>query len=259
MSEQVTASQEIFETCYRGRQSALHHAAYMRMGKVLLALAICRRAGIRLDNNRIMDYGFGAGTFFRYCGQSCSLAGVEIDPVNVRDVQQMLQQRGYRQVDLQVIQIDRWSEHPLLQRSYDIFLCSHVLEHLTAPVEFLRIAKRSLARSGKFVGLVPMNERRRDPHHVQTVSFDLVQDWAHNAGMRMVDYIETDHFQYWLQPWQVGETGLVHAFGRAYNLMLGPPATLLGPQIWFALSSAFGVLTQSKPTQAAFVLEAATA
>lgn len=254
MSE-LTASQETFETCYRGRQSALHHAAYMRMGKVLLALDICRRTGISLRDSRIMDYGFGAGTFFRYCDQSCSLAGVELDHVNVRDVQQMLAQRGYPRVDLQAIQIERWSEHPLLQQHYDIFLCSHVLEHLSAPVDFLRIVKRSLAASGKFVGLVPINERRRDPHHVQTVSRQLVHDWARDANMRVVDYIETDHFQYWTQPWQIVEATAGHTIGRAFNLMLGPPATLLGPQIWFALSRGFGVLTASKPTQAAFVLE----
>jgi hypothetical protein len=62
----------------------------MRMAKVLLALYICRKAGISLDRKSIFDYGFGAGTFFRYCPGSSRLSGVEIDPVNVEEVKNML-------------------------------------------------------------------------------------------------------------------------------------------------------------------------
>ena len=254
MSEQAALKQVTFETCYRGRQSAFHHLAYMRMGKVLLALAMCQKAGIRLQDIRVMDYGFGAGTFFRYCAPSCSIAGVEIDPENVQAVRDMLRNRNYPRVDLQVIQIRNWSEHPLLQQEHDVFLCSHVLEHLADPIDFLKIMKKSLAPSGKFVGLVPINERRPDLHHVQTVSRDLVCEWARDAGMRVVEYLETDHFLFWPQPWLIYETGLSQKVGRAISLSLGLPATLLGPRHWFSLSQAFSVLTRSKPTQAAFVL-----
>jgi SAM-dependent methyltransferase len=255
MLEHLMSTQEIFETCYRGRQSALHHAAYMRMSKVLLTLAVCRRAGISLRDNRIIDYGFGAGTFFRYCERSCLIAGVEIDLESVHDVQKMLRGRGYPRVDLQVVQIERWSEHPLLQQEYDLFLCSHVLEHLPSPADFLRTAGGSLAPGGKFVGLVPINERRPDLHHLQAVSRDRVRDWAHEAGMRVIDYVETDHFLFWPQPWLIHERGLLHRIAQIMSISLGLPATLLGPQAWFSLSSAFSVLTRSKPTQAAFVLE----
>ena len=50
--------QTVFETVYRGRQSALHHLAYMRMGKVLLALRSLAGAGIDLSDKTIFDYGF---------------------------------------------------------------------------------------------------------------------------------------------------------------------------------------------------------
>ena len=59
--------QEAFKTCYRGRAGQLFHAAYMRMGKVLFALHILRATGKRLTQKDIFDYGFGAGTFYRYC------------------------------------------------------------------------------------------------------------------------------------------------------------------------------------------------
>src|SRR4051812_17117097 len=121
------ASQQIFETVYRSRQSFLHHAAYMRMAKVLLTQHVLEKAGISLEKKMFFDYGFGAGTFFRYCPSSARLFGVEIDPVNVADVGQMLLKRGSKNACLEPIDVDRWEQHPLLQKKYDVVLCSHVL------------------------------------------------------------------------------------------------------------------------------------
>ncbi|SVB28446.1 uncharacterized protein METZ01_LOCUS181300, partial [marine metagenome] len=50
--------QAIFEQVYRGRQSALHHLAYMRTSKVLLAIDALERAGVELSKSRVLDYGF---------------------------------------------------------------------------------------------------------------------------------------------------------------------------------------------------------
>src|SRR4051794_31593970 len=156
-------------TCYRGRQSALHHASYMRMCKVLFALNLCERAGISLDDKNIFDYGFGAGTFYRYCPPTSHLFGVELDAENVSAVREMLRRRDYPHIDLRTIDIDNWFEHPLVARTYDVVLCSHVLEHLADPVSFLTVIRDCLGTSGVFVGLVPINEREMDPHHVQVV------------------------------------------------------------------------------------------
>lgn len=87
-------SQEVFETVYRGRQSGLHHAAYMRMCKVLLALRVLREARVDMQKADIFDYGFGAGTFYRYCPTNARLAGVEQDPVVCQEVAGMLAGRG---------------------------------------------------------------------------------------------------------------------------------------------------------------------
>ena len=46
--------QAIFEHVYRGRQTALHHLAYMRTGKVLLALDALHRAGVELRGSRVL-------------------------------------------------------------------------------------------------------------------------------------------------------------------------------------------------------------
>ena len=247
-------SQDDFKECYRGRQSALHHAAYMRMAKVLLALHLCEKAGIALDGRDIFDYGFGAGTFFRYCPRGSRLFGVEMDAENVESVRAMLRERGYAEADLRTIEIERWETHPLLERKYDVILCSHVLEHLPDPAAFLKTLRESLKDDGVFIGLVPINERLIDPHHVQRLDRAKIEAFAQAAGLRMETYIEGDPWIYWVQPVFAGESAAMHKLAQGISIALGVPATLLGHRAWFAVGKVFAALTGSRPTQAGFVL-----
>ena len=243
-----------FETVYRGRQSALHHAAYMRMCKVLLALRVLRRAHVDMEKAEIFDYGFGAGTFFRYCPKSARLAGVEQDPVVCQEVAGILAKRGFRDIDLQSIEIEHWKEHPLLQKSCNVFLCSHVLEHLPDPVDFLKAVRSCVKPEGAFLGLVPINELAENPHHLQKVDRAVVEGWATEAGYDVAYYEENDPFLYWAQPLHTVTSGWKHKLAQAMSLDLGISATLVGERLWFAWGRIFGKLTFSKPTQAAFLL-----
>src|SRR5262245_26799036 len=116
---------DVFSHVYRGRQSDLHHMAYLRMSKVLLALHVLELMRFDLASRSIFDYGFGAGTFFRYCPTSARLYGVETDHENVSATRGMLERRGHQNPTLATIEVDRWSVHPLLDRRYDLVLCSH--------------------------------------------------------------------------------------------------------------------------------------
>lgn len=251
------ATQQVFETVYRGRQSALHHMAYMRMAKVLLIQQILAKAGIDLADKSLFDYGFGAGTFFRYCPVSTRLFGVEMDPVAVAEVGRMLLHCGHPNARLASIDIAHWETHPLLRESYDVVLCSHVLEHLADPVGFLRRLKESLKPDGVLVGLLPLNERQRNPHHVQVVDRAKVLNWLEASALRVRCYLEADPWIYWIQPLFThdSERGarFIHVLAQAFSLGLGIPATLMGYQMWERISGPFGWLTRSKPTQAAFV------
>ena len=251
-------SQKVFETVYRGRQGALHHASYLRMSKVMLALRVLRLKGLSLERTEVFDYGFGAGTFYRYCPRSVHLSGVEQDPVVCQEVTQMLTGRGHRQVDLQSIEIERWKDHPLLRKSFDVFLCSHVLEHLPDPDDFLRTVRPCVKPSGVFVGLVPINERASNPHHLQTVDYAVVEKWAAESGYTLDYYEENDPFLYWAQPLYTVTSGWKHKLAQAMSLDLGLSATLFGERLWFAWGRIFEKLTFSKPTQAAFVLRPQT-
>jgi 2-polyprenyl-3-methyl-5-hydroxy-6-metoxy-1,4-benzoquinol methylase len=254
------ADQEVFRTVYRQRQSWFHHLAYLRRAKVLLTHHLLSQAGVRLAGRRVLDYGFGAGTFFMTCPRDARLFGVEMDPVHVTQVQQLLATRGFDQVRLEPIDPEGWESHPLLAETYDVILCSHVLEHLPDPVAFLRRITRCLAPGGVFAGLVPVNERQLNPHHVQAVDEAMVRSWVSNARLELQLYLESDPWLYWVQPLYNHDANSPHrlavALARMLSLSLGAVATALGPRAWAGLSPWFAAVTRSCPTQAAFVVQA---
>ncbi len=248
------ASQETFLSCYRGTQGRLRHMAYMRMAKVLFLQKLIDEAGVSLENRRIFDYGFGSGTFFHVCPRSAALFGVELDALAVQEITAHLCAAGFDQVDLQTLRIEDWASHPLLQQQYDVIVCSHVLEHLPDPIVYLRKMKDCLAPGGRFLGLVPINERKPDSHHHWTVTRSVIEDWAREAGLGIVAYEENDPWIYWSQPAFTHDEGLMHKAAQAISLSLGIPATLLGYENWFRLGRAFRAVTFSRPMQAGFVL-----
>lgn len=250
----TSKGQQAFKSCYRNRRGPLFHAAYMRMGKVLFILRMLRLTGTKLAGKRVFDYGFGAGTFYRYCPKDSLLVGVEQDPVVCRETADALLERGHNAVDLQPIDIDRWRAHPLLQRRYDVFVCSHVLEHMADPVDFLKAVRSCVEPEGVFLGLVPINERAENPHHLQKVERRVLEKWAADSGYRVEYYEENDPFLYWAQPLYTVASGWRHKLAQAMSLDLGLSATMVGERLWFAWGKVFAMLTLSKPTQAGFVL-----
>ena len=255
----MTGTQDRFETVYRGRQGCLHHASYMRMSKVLLAIRTVRRLGASLSGLDIFDYGFGAGTFFRHCPTDARLFGVELDPIVSQEVSNMLSRRSFRSVDLRPIDSKDWKTHSLMQRQYDFFLCSHVLEHLPDPVEFLRSVHSSLKPGAIFMVIVPINELVTNPHHLHAINRSTVSKWAADSGYEIIFYEESDPFLYWAQPLYAATSGWKHKTAQALSLVVGCLSALLGERLWFRLGPLFEALTFSKSTQAVFVLRDAPA
>ena len=194
------------------------------------------------------------GHILQVLSSSSRLFGVELDPENVSAVQTMLNRRGHTNTVLRPIDIDHWSEHPLLTLQYDVILCSHVLEHLPDPVNFLKIARRCLKDAGAFVGLVPINERKVDLHHLRVVNEETIRGWARGVGFSVRTYLEADPWLYWCQPVFALGTNRMRLVTQTLGLGVGIPATLLGPRLWSQLSRLYAAITASRPTQAGFVL-----
>ena len=136
---------------------------------MLLASTFVERPALASSANRFLITASGRARFFAIVPGPPGFSVVEIDPGNVEEVKNMLRNRGLSKIELQAIEVEHWSEHPLLQQQYDVIVCSHVLEHLPDPIKFLGKINSCLSPGGKFIGLVPLNERRLDIHHVQAI------------------------------------------------------------------------------------------
>lgn len=249
--------QEKFYTAYRGRQSALHHLAYLRTAKVKAGLLMLARNGISLGNIAVFDYGFGPGTLFRHCDENCRIAGLEIDEDNVAAVREMLASRGHDVSSIATVELDAWKTHPLLDkdRRYELMILSHVLEHLDDPVGLLRRFKGNLAADGgRVLGLLPVNERKADVDHKWTCDRALVDEWARASGYEVVDYQELDHWSYWLQPVALMRNRFCRLVALAGSLFLGLAQARCPPRVWFGLGKLVGAVTAAKPAQSVFLL-----
>jgi len=135
-----------------------------------------------------------------------------------------------------------------------LVLCSHVLEHFEDPQSYLQNIKSCLKRQGAFLGLVPINERVENPHHLHKVDRNVIVEWARKANLELTYYIEADPWMYWFQSLYTADEGIRRRLTQALSLALGIPATALGPDAWEYVSKPYAMLTQSEPTQAAFIL-----
>ncbi len=246
------ACQDDFRTAYHHRHSAWHHLAYLRLGKTYLLLDALQRNRVQLAGKRILDYGFGAGNFFRHCPPEARLFGVELDERTVREVGTMLQARGL-EADLQPIDEAHWDGHPLLEQHYDLIVCSHVLEHLPDPVGFLQRITSCLDEGALLLVLLPINEVIPDVHHECEVDQGLARSWARDAGLTVVDCFEGDAPGYWLHA-MYPMKGLGRPLAQASSLLTGLAARLTGRRLWRSWSRLLGALHLARPAQLALVL-----
>jgi 2-polyprenyl-3-methyl-5-hydroxy-6-metoxy-1,4-benzoquinol methylase len=249
-----SVSQDRFKECYRGGQSPLRHMAYLRMSKVFILLEALRRQKVNLEGKRIFDYAFGAGTFFRYCPKSASLAGVEIDEVNVHEVRESLSSLGFPKLDLQPISLENWKEHPLLQQQHDIIICSHVLEHLEEPSDLLSALGGALAPDGVILAVLPINELRSNPHHLQVPTKQKIYNWVAASGLEVSVYFEADHIGWPIQPIIASDRGILHLCARIVSLAPGVPLSIAGLGGWRGLD-AFLRRLRLPPSQACAVVK----
>jgi len=226
----------------------------MRSAKVMLLRRLLAAEGIDLAHRRVLDYGFGAGAFLQDCPTSGSLFGVEMDPEAVAELGAFLRARGFAQVDLRPLDVERWRENALLALRYDVIVCSHVLEHLPDPVDLLAALRQCLAPGGALLVLLPIHERRRDSHHAHAVTPALAFEWCARAGLAVARRFDSDYACDPFQPvfaWR-GRLGRIVAQG--VSLGLGLAAKLVGENRWMPLGDRLGPKLGWRPTQLALAL-----
>jgi len=227
----------------------------MRTAKVKAAYYVLEKAGLILENKRVFDYGFGAGTFFRHLPKSASIAGVEMDEENAIAVREMVEKRGLDGSGIQAIDISKWQDHPLLDEKYDLVVCSHVLEHVPEPEPLVRRLLACLNRSGRLLVLVPINERVVNEHHVHQFHSQALAGLLENCNGVVERIAETDYFFDRLQPLYAKDaSGLKRIIQQVLALGIGVLAALFSAEKWHELGVLTGKLFGFKPTQLAAVV-----
>jgi len=248
--------QETFQTIYRNRNTFLHHVSYMRTRKALAFKYALDELGIDARETTVFDYGFGPGNILEILPNSCRVYGCEIDEINVVNVQKSLKNmRGFQNVDLSCINLKEPPEIPIIHERVDIFVLSHVLEHIKEPVEFLaRIANSANIKGCILVGIVPINEIRPDPNHYWKIEDGLIDAWAKASGWKVVfeeDLDEIGYLEFLLQD----RINVFNSFVRKVcRLLLGIMVLPLSEQRWRLVSKVVGKLGL-RTTQKVFVLK----
>ena len=250
----TTSRQETYYHVYRNRQSWLHHMAYMRLAKVLGILHALDRQGVSLDGKYVLDYGFGAGTFFRHCPATAFLHGLELDAVHVEQVVKTLRAKKYEHVDLRAVDETQWAENELLRRQYDVVVASHVLEHIKAPADLLARLMACVRPGGCLVAALPIHERVAHQNHECVVDDPLVREWAALAGAEIADYFEFDTPTQWALPVFEKKSPAGRIAAQSLSLFLGFCATAAGRRLWLRLDGLAGRIRHSEPGQAVYVL-----
>ncbi len=229
----------------------LHRLAYMRSAKVIMLREMLRKTGLSLEHLSIFDVGFGGGGFLHACPSSASLYGIELDSDCVRSTERSLRKRGFQRVELATSGTPAASR--LLAQTYDMVVCSHVLEHLEGPAEFLIRLRSNLKTDGRLFILLPIHERRPSPHHLQEVTPLLATEWIRSAGLEIQYRLDSDYLSYVIQPCFEWRGVIGRFFARAISLFVGMIMNVFGGRRWLATWKWVGKRLGWKPAQIGLV------
>lgn len=115
-----------------------------------------KKMGIPASGQRVLDVGFGHGDLLLTFDPSCDLHGLEISPSAVEMARQRAQERGYTHATF--TEHDLHDLIPYPEGSFDLAICSHVLEHIENAEAVLADLHRVLRPQGLAFVFLPINE-----------------------------------------------------------------------------------------------------
>lgn len=134
--------------------------------KLKLALFCLDQVGGRPRNKKILDIGFGFGKILFSFDRSNMICGVELAEGAVQNAIKKACKKGYPRFDFKVY--SGTGALPYNDTSFDLVICSHVLEHVPDDRMLLAEIKRLLAPEGMAILNIPIYEEYfPDPRHVR--------------------------------------------------------------------------------------------
>jgi ubiquinone/menaquinone biosynthesis C-methylase UbiE len=126
-------------------------------------LYLLRQAERSLNNQRVLEIGFGSGAVLFSFDPSCEIFGLEISRSAVAHAEQKSKKLGYKTAKFGTTDGDIL---PYPDRYFDVLIASHVIEHVESDRKLLAEINRVLKPQGVAVILIPINENYDDPNHV---------------------------------------------------------------------------------------------
>lgn len=194
MEKSVEVNRAFYETHWARRWKA--RFMYDPVSKRKIALRCLRRGDAWPAGKRVLDIGFGFGLILFALDRSNKIAGIELASTAVEQAKQLAAKKGYE--GARFLEYSGTGPLPLEDASFDLILCSHVLEHVPDDRFLLGEIKRLLAPDGKVFLNVPINEEHfNDPNHVRKYTTDGFVRLLAESGFELRQRWEEDKLWDW--------------------------------------------------------------
>jgi 2-polyprenyl-3-methyl-5-hydroxy-6-metoxy-1,4-benzoquinol methylase len=139
---------------------------YDPISKRNIARYVLKQSGIEASNKNILDIGFGFGIILFSFNKSNHIHGIELSESAVEYARKSAIKRGFHDYGFRYY--DGSGKLPAEDGSYDLVICSHVLEHVPDDNYLLSEIKRVMKPDGIALLNIPINEEHfADPRHMR--------------------------------------------------------------------------------------------
>lgn len=187
----IERNRDVYESHWRARFRRKWN--YSSQTKVRRFARLMGRMGwLERRGMRVFDCGFGLGLMLFCFDRSAFLAGVELSESAVEAARVEAGRKGYRGVDFRVLEVG--GGYPVEWKgSFDVVVCSHVLEHLEEPGVALRRLIELVREGGIAVLAVPINEKPgEDLNHFSHFTAGTFVELVKGSGLEVIQMEECD-------------------------------------------------------------------
>lgn len=153
------------------------------------------KMGIVASRKKVLDVGFGHGDLLFMFDLTCELHGIEMSLSAVELARQQAQLRGY--ANYRFIEHDLHYLVPYPDESFDMVICSHVLEHLENDEPLLSDLYRVLKTEGYLFLFIPIHEKlvyTKGAKHIQKYTVESLRQMVKGCKFSMVYTLEHQFF-----------------------------------------------------------------
>lgn len=129
-----------------------------------------KHLGLPLHGLRVLDYGFGFGHILFSFDKDNQIYGVELSKEAIEGAKRLARKKRYPEFDF--VFSDGTSPLPFNKGSFDLIVCSHVLEHVDKVEDVFDEFEKLLDVNGHLIVLIPIHEKYDDPKHTRQMNLE---------------------------------------------------------------------------------------